>query len=46
MLIDKSIVTQTIQYLEDYLDSAELTREEKGKVLTLLNFWRVYSEMA
>ena len=46
MLIDKGIITKTIEYIEDYLDSDGLTNEEKGAVLSLLNFWRLYSEMA
>lgn len=45
MLIDKTLVSKTVQYLEDYLDTENLTQEEKGEILSVLNFWRLYFNM-
>ena len=45
MLIDKTLVAKTVAYLEDYLDTDDLTQEEKGEILSVLNFWRLYFNM-
>ena len=45
MLIDKTLVAKTVAYLEDYLDTGDLTQEEKGEILSVLNFWRLYFNM-
>ena len=45
MLIDKTLVAKTVAYLEDYLDAGDLAQEEKGEILSVLNFWRLYFNM-
>ncbi len=48
-MIDKKIIVDTIEALEDMLDYIDLEnkpelRERMGEIQTLLNFWRVYKE--
>ncbi len=45
MLIDKTLIAKTVEYLEDYLDTEDLTQETKGEILSVLNFWRLYFNM-
>jgi hypothetical protein len=48
-MINKKIIVDTIEALEDMLDYIDLEnkpelRERMGEIQTLLNFWRVYKE--
>lgn len=41
--INKEMIASTIYWLEILLDEhTELTTEDKGRISTLLNFWRLY----
>lgn len=39
-MVSKEIIYQTIDVIERYLDGE--IAEEKGKIQTLLNFWRMF----
>lgn len=48
-MINKKIIVDTIEALEDMLDYIDLEnkpelRERMGEIQTLLNFWRIYKE--
>lgn len=41
--VNKDVVKETLQWLELLLDEGTtLSQEEKGKLSTLINFWRLY----
>jgi hypothetical protein len=40
-MLDKKIVKQTIEMLEDLIDQID-DNEYQGQILSVINFWRTY----
>lgn len=40
-MLDKKIIKQTIEMLEDLIDQIDDT-EYQGQILSVINFWRTY----
>lgn len=41
--VNKNIALETLQWLEMLIDTNTLSADEKAKVQTLINFWRLYA---
>lgn len=45
-MIQRSIVNDTVKYLEMLLDSSDTPHEELAQINTLLNMWRLYANFS